>query len=184
MHEKRFNREIERLRDPQRMARLEVERTVRLALEHLEDVHSVLDVGSGSGVFAEQFAAQGLQVTGLDVNPDMLAAAQQFVPAGTFQEGMAEKLPFPDGSFDLVFMGLLLHETDNALAAVQEAYRVTRKRLAVLEWPDEPQDFGPPLEHRLSYEKISALAQQAGFDKIKQIRLERMVLYRCDCQIS
>jgi ubiquinone/menaquinone biosynthesis C-methylase UbiE len=184
MHEKRFNREIERLRDPQRVARLEVERTVRLALEHLEGVRSVLDVGTGSGVFAEQFAAQGLKVTGLDANPDMLTASQQYVPAGIFQEGLAEKLPFPDGSFDLVFMGLLLHETDDALAALQEAQRVALKRLAVLEWPDEEQDFGPPLEHRLSYQKIAKLTELAGFKRVEQIRLEYMVLYRCDCQSS
>ena len=104
MHEKRFNREIERLRDPERIALLEVERVVNLVLENLTGVQSVLDVGTGSGVFAEQFAAKGFQVTGLDVNPDMLPVAQQFVPSGSFQKGIAEKIPFPDGSFDLVFM--------------------------------------------------------------------------------
>ena len=125
MHERRFNREIERLRDPERIARLEVERVVNLALENLKEVQTVLDVGTGSGLFAEQFAAKGLKVTGLDVNPEMLPAAQQYVPSGTFQEGVAEKLPFLDGSFDLVFMGLLLHETDDLLAALREAHRVT-----------------------------------------------------------
>jgi len=90
MHERRFNREIERLRDPERIARLEVERVVDLALEGLKEVQSVLDVGTGSGLFAEQFAAKGLQVTGLDANPEMIPAARQYVPAGTFHEGIAE----------------------------------------------------------------------------------------------
>ena len=178
MHERRFNREIERLRDPERTARLEVERVVDLALENLTGVQSALDIGTGSGLFAEQFAAKGLKVSGVDVNPQMLPAAQQYVPSGTFWEGVAEKLPFPDRSFDLVFMGLLLHETDDMLAAMREAQRVAVMRLAILEWPDEEQPFGPPQAHRLSYEKVAALAKQAGFKGLQEIRLKNLVLYR------
>jgi ubiquinone/menaquinone biosynthesis C-methylase UbiE len=184
MHERRFNREIERLRDPERIARLEVDRVINLVLEDLKEVCSVLDVGCGSGVFAEQFAAQGLQVTGLDANPEMLPAAQQYVPGGIFREGIAEKLPFADGAFDLVYMGLVLHETDDILAALQEAKRVVLKRLAILEWPDEEQSFGPPREHRLAFEKIEALAKQAGFNAVKETRLENLTLYRIDCLIA
>jgi ubiquinone/menaquinone biosynthesis C-methylase UbiE len=180
MHERRFNREIERLRDPDRIARLEVERVVKLSLEGLEKVQTVLDVGTGSGLFAEKFSAQGLLVTGLDANPEMLPVAQQYVPAGTFQEGIAEKLPFPDGSFDLVFMGLLLHETDDVLTALREAHRVALQRLAILEWPDEEQSFGPPREHRLSFEKIASLAKQAGFKVATHIRLENLSLYQIE----
>jgi ubiquinone/menaquinone biosynthesis C-methylase UbiE len=178
MHERRFNRAIERLRDPERIARLEVLRVVNLAVEGLKGVRTVLDVGTGSGLFAEQFAAKGLQVTGLDANPAMLPAAQQFVPAGIFREGVAEKLPFLDESFDLVFMGLLLHETDDILAALREAHRVTRQRLVILEWPDEDQSFGPPREHRLSFEKITSFANQAGFNDVQQIRLKHLAFYQ------
>jgi ubiquinone/menaquinone biosynthesis C-methylase UbiE len=180
MRERRYDREIERLRDPQRIARLEVKRVVDLVLENLTKVQSALDVGTGTGIFAEELAARGLQVTGLDANPAMLPAAQQYVPAGIFREGEAEKLPFSDETFDLVFMGLLLHETDDVLAALNEAHRVACQRLAILEWPDEDQPVGPPIEHRLSVEKITALARQAGFKEIKQVRLETLVVYLLD----
>jgi ubiquinone/menaquinone biosynthesis C-methylase UbiE len=177
MHEKRFNREIDRLRDPERIARLELERVVDLALVGLKEIHSVVDIGTGSGLFAEKFAEKGFHVTGLDANPAMLPVAKKYVPSGTFQEGIAEVLPFPDGSFDLVFMGLLLHETDDILSALLEAYRVTRQRLAILEWPYEVQEFGPPLAHRLSSEKITENAKLAGFTDISKVRLESLVLY-------
>jgi ubiquinone/menaquinone biosynthesis C-methylase UbiE len=180
MHERRFNRDIERLRDPDRVARLEVEQVVDLTLENLAEARTVLDVGTGTGLFAEQFGRKGLVVTGLDVKPEMVAAAQKYVPDGTFREGIAEKLPFPDGSFDLVFMGLLLHETDDTLLALREARRVAVKRLAVLEWPKEEQLFGPPIEHRLAYEDLTSLARQAGFKSVQPIRLESLVLYRLD----
>jgi len=177
MHEKRFNREIDRLRDPERIARLEVARAVDLALAHLKIARSVLDVGTGSGLFAEQFSVRGLKVTGLDANPEMLPAARRYVPKGTFKEGIAEKLPFPDRSFDLVFMGLLLHETDDPVTAMKEAHRVALKRVAILEWPDEDQEFGPRREDRLSQKKLFSLAEQAGFKKVTSHFLEKFVLY-------
>ena len=177
MHERRYNHAVERLRDADRVERLEVERVTRLALEGLPVVKSVLDIGTGTGLFAQQFAALGLQVTGLDVNPEMLEAARQHVPGGVFKEGVAEKLPFPDGSFDLVFMGLLLHETDDRQAALREARRVATRRLAVLEWPEEESSFGPQHEHRLSFETIRLLAQQAGFRESQSTRLNNVVLY-------
>ncbi len=181
MHERRFNREIERLRDPERIARLEVQRVVDLSLEQMAGVRTVLDVGTGSGLFAENFSAHGLTVTGVDANTEMLPAARQYVPSATFREGVAEKLPFENEAFDLVFMGLLLHETDDARTALSEARRVASKRVAILEWPDEEQSFGPPREHRLSYEEIASLAQQAGFREVQCIRLEHLTLYRIDC---
>jgi ubiquinone/menaquinone biosynthesis C-methylase UbiE len=180
MHERRFNREIERLRDPERITRLEVERVVNLTTENLIEVKTVLDIGTGSGLFAEQFAKKGLIVTGLDANPEMLAVAQQYVPSGVFQEGIAEKLPFLDSTFDLVFMGLLLHETDDVLTALKEAHRVVLQRLAILEWQFEDQSFGPPLGDRLSFEKITLLAKQAGFINVEMVRLTSLVLYRME----
>jgi ubiquinone/menaquinone biosynthesis C-methylase UbiE len=181
MHERRFHREIERLRDPDRIARLEVSRVIDLSLEGLPDLQTLLDVGTGSGVFAEKFASRGLKVTGLDVNPEMLPAAQQYVPEGIFQEGVAENLPFSPGSFDMVFMGLLLHETDDPLQALKEAYKVASKRVAILEWPDEEQPFGPPREDRLSSETLTDLAIQAAFKRVEMIPLEYLIFYRLEC---
>lgn len=177
MHEKRFNREIERLRDPDRVARLEVLRVAKIVVDGLTEAKSILDVGTGSGLFAEQFAASGMKVEGLDVNPDMIPAALVFVPTGDFHIGVAEKMPFEDDNFDIVFMGLLLHEVDDLLKALSEAYRVAKKRLAVLEWPFEEQPIGPPLEHRLSSEQIETASIEAGFKNIKQHKLENLVLY-------
>lgn len=177
MHEKRFNRNIERLRDPERIIRLEVERVVQMSLENLENVTSVLDIGTGSGLFAEQFAGHGLRVTGLDANPDMLPVALQYVPEATFHKGIAEDLPFPNDSFDLVFMGLVLHETDDTSAAICEAFRVSTKRLVVLEWSYENQDFGPPLTDRVSPEKINEYAALAGCRSVSHIRLNQLSLY-------
>jgi ubiquinone/menaquinone biosynthesis C-methylase UbiE len=179
MHERRFNGGIERLRDPERVARLEVSRVVDLALEGLP-AKSVLDVGTGTGLFAERFTRQGLRVSGVDANPEMIPAAQGFVPGGSFKLGTAEALPFSDGEIDLVFLGLVLHETDDPLKAFQEARRVARLRVVVLEWPYVEAEFGPPLTHRLPVEKVLEMGNLAGLISNSYLHLQHLVLYRFD----
>jgi ubiquinone/menaquinone biosynthesis C-methylase UbiE len=142
MHEKRFEGDSSRLRTPERVQRLEVERVVDLCLEN-GPFDNMLDVGTGSGLFAGAFAKRGLQVSGVDVNPEMLVAARHFVPEGDFCRATAEALPLSDDSFDLVFLGIVLHESDDGLKTLQETLRVARKRVCILEWPYRDQSFGP-----------------------------------------
>jgi len=178
MHEKRYDGTVERLRSPDRVERLEVERVADLCLES-GDFKTLLDVGVGSGLFAESFSKRGLIIAGVDINPQMLPAASQYVPGGDFRESTAEALPYHDATFDLVFMGLVLHESDEPLKALQEARRVSRQRVCILEWPyRENESFGPPLAHRLSPVKVADLVKQAGFTHLETISLNHLVLYR------
>lgn len=177
MHEKQFSGQIERLRNPDRVKRLEVERVVSLCLQD-DDLKSVLDVGLGTGLFAEAFSQHGLDVAGVDINPDMIPVANEFVPHGDFHQSPAEGLPYPDHSFDLVFMGLLLHESDEPLKVLQEAHRVSRQQVCILEWPYEDNEFGPPLAHRLKPSEIEDLAKQAGYAQMDSVILTNVVLYR------
>ncbi len=179
MNERRFSGEIERLRSEERMARLEVERVVNLSLDGLT-AKSVLDVGVGSGVFSEAFAARGLTVAGVDVRDDMLDAARQYVPSGDFRLAPMEALPFADSSSTLVFLAFVLHEADDVTQALKEAYRVAAARVVVVEWPYQTQEFGPPLDHRLKPEQITDAAKAAGFAHIDPQALTVTSLYRLD----
>ena len=176
MHERRFHGNIGRLRSPDRLELLEVDRVVELCLVTFP-ARNMLDVGTGTGIFAEAFAEHGLKVSGIDANPDMLESAQAFVPEGHFQIAPAEAIPFQDASFDLVFLGHVLHEADDPLAALREARRVARQAVAVLEWPYQEDAHGPQLAHRLKPEAIYALAEQSGFQHIDFHMLTHMSLY-------
>ena len=103
----------------------------------------VLDVACGTGVVARCVAphvgASGT-VTGLDLNPNMLAVARA---AGAreglaieWQEGRAEALPFPDGSFDLVLCQFALMFFADRPAALAEMRRALTPggRLALSVW--------------------------------------------------
>jgi ubiquinone/menaquinone biosynthesis C-methylase UbiE len=177
MHEKRFEGDIARLRNPERIARLEVERVVTLCLEGAQ-INCMLDVGTGTGLFTEGFAKRGLAVSGVDINPEMLSAARTYVPVGAFRESTAEALPFADSTFDLIFMGLLLHESDEQLQVLSEARRVARIRVGILEWAYREEEFGAPLVNRLAPEILAELAKDAGFSQCEVIPLTKLVFYR------
>lgn len=147
-HDRRFPLGADKLRTPERLAILQLGRVILLCGEGVR-LASTLDVGTGTGVFAEAFAGASLRVAGIDPNAGFLDVARHLVPKGEFAEGVAEKLPFADGSFDLVFLGQVLHETDDPAEALREARRVALKRVALLEWPYRAEESGPPLAHRM-----------------------------------
>ncbi|PWU21125.1 MAG: hypothetical protein C5B48_11650 [Candidatus Rokuibacteriota bacterium] len=94
----------------------------------------VLDVGCGTGRFAEVLATRfGARVFGVDSEPEMLAVARaRAVRGATFKQGRAEHLPFKDGWFERATMVLVCHLVDR-VAAFRELRRVlgAEGRLAV-----------------------------------------------------
>jgi SAM-dependent methyltransferase len=141
-------------RKPDRLLRFPPSEIAQKALEGLK-ARSALDIGTGTGVFAEAFAQLGLFTVGVDPRADRLEVARNRVKGARFVEARAESLPFPDGSFDLAFFGLSLHHLE-APMALKEAARVAR-RVAVLEWPYREEAVGPPLARRISPEALKAL---------------------------
>jgi ubiquinone/menaquinone biosynthesis C-methylase UbiE len=176
MHERRFNAEISRLRSPERMALLEAERVIDLCLAGIQAL-TLLDVGTGSGIFAEAFARKGLSVTGIDPNPEMLVEAKKHAPSGEFLQGTVERIPFKDKSFDLVFMSHVLHESDDVAKALAETRRCATQRVVVLEWPYRKEEIGPPLEHRLDSADVEAIARRIGFQHVETRELMHMILF-------
>lgn len=95
----------------------------------------VLDVACGTGVLARTIARRyetAGSVTGLDLNPGMLAVAQSQAPGIDWQQGDAESLPFQDHSFDVVVsqFGLMLFPSPEL--ALKEMYRVLRRKGALM----------------------------------------------------
>ena len=177
MHEKRFSGGADRLRMPERISILEIDKVVNLSLDGIT-VKSLLDIGTGSGLFAEAFAKQNIEVSGIDVSEEMIKAAKFYVPAGNFKKAVAEKLPFTDNTFDASFFGVVLHEADDMVKALQEARRISKKRVLILEWQYKAGEFGPPLEHRIKPDVLVNLFDGTGFKDYDKIDLNDLVLYR------
>ncbi len=93
----------------------------------------VLDVGSGTGVVTEELAASTPgEVIGVDIDPAMVAFAQQRGGRADYRLGDAHDLPFPDGWFDVTTCHFLLLWCRDPRRAAQEMMRVTRPGGAVL----------------------------------------------------
>lgn len=94
----------------------------------LQPDERVLDVACGTGIIARlalQKVGNNGTVTGLDINPGMLAVARSIVPdAITWHEAGAEDMPFSDESFDVVICQMGLQFMEDKPAALKEMYRV------------------------------------------------------------
>lgn len=169
----------DRLRAPERLEALPRHQIIALSVDRA-GIHSVLDIGVGSAVFAEAFAAAGMRVGGLDDSAVMLAEARTHAPGLWCCRGSAEFLPFAAKSWDLAFLGFLLHEVDNPVAVMAEARRAIRKRVAVLEWAYEQTGFGPPIDHRMSPREIERAGTHAKLTLAGVHRFKHMALYLFD----
>jgi ubiquinone/menaquinone biosynthesis C-methylase UbiE len=177
--DKAYHHGIEKLRDPKRLAFLETDKVVKFCLEGINP-RMILDVGTGSGIFAEAFFHLGLEVTGVDIQEPMLEAARTYVPGASFHLASSENLPFEENAFDLVFLGLLLHESEEPQATLQESARVCLLRTAILEWPYKEGGYGPPLKHRIEPEQLKGMATSSGFSRIRSIPLKYLSLFLLD----
>lgn len=89
----------------------------------------VLDVACGTGILARTVAARvgpTGSVSGVDINPGMLAVARRIAPAIDWREGEAEALSYEDASFDAAVsqFGLMLFSAPED--ALREMMRVLK----------------------------------------------------------
>ncbi|HEX5705484.1 MAG TPA: class I SAM-dependent methyltransferase [Pyrinomonadaceae bacterium] len=90
----------------------------------------VLEIGCGMGTDGAQFAKAGANYTGIDLTDAAVELARKRFQVsglkGEFRVADAERLDFPDASFDLVYSHGVLHHTPDIEAAVREIHRVLK----------------------------------------------------------
>jgi 2-polyprenyl-6-hydroxyphenyl methylase / 3-demethylubiquinone-9 3-methyltransferase len=142
---------------------------------------TLLDVGCGGGLLAEEFARVGFEVTGIDLAPESIETARAHASASRlsveYETGSGEHLPFPDGAFDHVTCCDVLEHVDDVDLVIAEISRVLKpgglffydtinrtfmSRLAVIkimqEWPSTA--FAEPNLH--VWEKFIKPAELVG----------------------
>jgi len=135
----------------------------------LDAVRSVLDVGCGVGHWGTLLAAvmaDSAHVTGIDREAIWVERARERALARgleerfSFRQGEAERLPFPDDSFDFTTcQTLLIHLADPA-AAIAEMRRVTKPGGLVA--VAEPNNLTESL-------LLDSISNQAGVDEIVEL---------------
>jgi len=90
----------------------------------------LLEIGAGIGTDLSQFARNGAIVTDLDLSAGHMAHAKEnFALRGLqarFVHHDAERLPFDDNTFDVVYSNGVLHHTPNTRSVVAEIKRVLK----------------------------------------------------------
>jgi len=88
----------------------------------------VLDVGCGAGFLSNHLAREGFTVTGIDSSQASIDVASRHDETGKarYLLGDASRLPFPDGSFDVVCAMDFLEHVEEPAAIVAEMARVLK----------------------------------------------------------
>jgi SAM-dependent methyltransferase len=108
--------------------------------------HHVVDVGCGPGaltaVLVERLGRDA--VSAIDPSESFVAAMRSRFPALDVRSGVAESLPFPDGTFDAALAQLVVHFMTDPVSGIREMARVTRPGgvVAACVW-DHFGDSGP-----------------------------------------
>lgn len=114
-----------RVTEPSWMAQIEAS---------LGDAETVLNVGAGSG----NYEPAGRSVVALEPSPTMLAQRTSPHPA---VRGVAEHLPFGDGSFDAAMGTFTVHHWADRAAGLEELRRVAGRQVLVVYEPLESHRF-------------------------------------------
>lgn len=146
----------------------------------------ILEVGGGSGRDSIRLAQMGAMVTVIDyVESSLQVVARNAARAGvklTLVHGDALKMPFPEGTFDVVFhQGLMEHFRDEQ-PLLRENFRVLKRGGLVM--IDVPQRFHiytvfkqtliainkwfAGWETQYSIDELKAIVRQAGFEVVGQ----------------
>lgn len=97
-----------------------------LALVEQVGAERILEVGCGTGHWLARMQSIAGQLYGLDLSSGMLAQARCQTERLYLVRGRAGQLPFPDGSFELVYCINAIHHFQQQRAFVFEARRLLR----------------------------------------------------------
>jgi SAM-dependent methyltransferase len=109
-----------------------------------------IDIGCGNGAFTDLIVSRcsPAEIHGVDPSPEQLAfaRARAMAVAAQFHQGDAMALPFPDDSFDIAVMALVIFFVPDPARGVAEMVRVVRPGGTVASYAWDFTGGGFPLE--------------------------------------
>ncbi len=155
----------------------------------------ILDLGCGVGNSTEPLFAQlqkskkDFSVTGCDPDPEMLAVARKSAKKEklpiTYVQGIAEKIPFPDHSFDLIYSGAAFHWFARVKTLKHIHSKLKKRGVYVVFWAKSPKSNKPVIGQEI-YKKfkfhgiplqwrdpanVGAILKKSGFKKVTIVKV-------------
>ncbi len=104
------------------------QRSKRISEFNIKDSDKVLDLGCGDGLNVTILRENGIKnVVGIDISKNLIKIAKKNNPHNTFALGSAEKLPFKDGTFNIVFVDSVFHHLLKYDKAIKEIKRILKR---------------------------------------------------------
>lgn len=146
----------------------------------------ILDAGCGTGALLMALKERYSDIVAEGLDPDEMALEIAKKKSGKkgldikWHLGFMEKMPFDDGSFDIVVSTLALHHVnpEKKLQALMECRRVLRPsgRMVLVDVsPDDTGLFGRAIykvmsmfEHLMKVDQIMAMMKEAGFYEVEE----------------
>lgn len=100
------------------------EQIIPLALSELAAADRVLDIGCGDGQISRRLAVMGKRVVGVDPTWNQIQVAGERGGDVGYAAAVADRLPFPDASFDAAIACLVFEHIDAVDEAIDEVARV------------------------------------------------------------
>ena len=150
---------------------------------------AVLDVACGNGRLLRMLSRKAaIHAYGVDVSEEMIQTAKRDQPDAVFCVSPADRLNFPDGTFDFVTVCCAFHHFSKPDAFMREAKRVLKPdgKLvlaeispgAVIRWLDNllipRMNMGDVKIYKI--EELLAFFHHAGFDHVTHVKQGSMVI--------
>lgn len=135
---------------------------------------NVLDIGSGTGIFAFTAAKSANKVVSIEMSDLMIGIQEEKIKDGNIENVEmvkcnfdGEKMPFEDGLFDAVILSTLVHEIEDKEKMFSEIERITKPgaRILIVEFKKVKTEYGPPLEERLDENEIREIVGKYSFEE-------------------
>ncbi len=164
------------------IAEEQVERAMRQVLGS-EKIHTLVDIGTGTGRILELFAEQFTHGLGIDINTDMLAYARAKLEQAGIKHAQVRQadlyhLPLDNAIADAVIIHQVLHFLDNPAQALNECARIIAPggRLLIVDFKaHELEILRDQFAHqRLGFEteQMRAWTAESGLDLERHIELQ------------
>ncbi len=150
-------------------------------LDRLGPAQDALDAGCGAGLMLTELSTRAVRCRGVDADPRAVAAAQARGCADV-QLAPIEKLPFADGTFDLLTSFDVLEHTDDDVRALRELRRVARPGARLLvAVPALPRlwsghDVAAGHRRRYTRRSLAAAARSAGWTPVRAASFNTLLL--------
>ena len=136
----------------------------------IKEGDSVVDIGGRDGFFSKKMLEKTNNVTVLDIN-DIYFDELEKAGIKTIKADICD---YSLDSFDLVFMSNVYHDIAQECSskALKNINKIAKKYIAILDFKPQDTLFGPPVNIRLSKDRVIKDMQSIGLKLVKEKELK------------